>query len=90
MDVLLNPSYEYRALTHDLPFIILCRKFVNARYLTTVTSPLPPPYIRLEMMVKNQYKGILKKQYMSLVYNELMGSRSTVNELPRERLAVVH
>ena len=61
MDVLLNPSYEYRALTHDLPFIILCRKFVNARYLTTVTSPLPPPYIRLEMMVKNQYKGILKK-----------------------------
>ena len=65
-------------------------KFVNARDPTTAISPLPPLYIRLEMMVKNQYKGILKKQYMSLVYNELMGSRSTVNELPRERLAVVH
>ena len=61
MDVLLNPSYEYRALTQDLPFIILCRKIVNAWNPTTVTSPLPPPYIRLEMMVKNQYKGILKK-----------------------------
>ena len=90
MDVLLNSSYEYRALTHDLVFIILFRKIVNARYLTTVTSPLPPPYITLLIMVKNQYKGILKKQYMSLVYNELMGFRSTVNELPRERLAAVH
>ena len=86
MDVLLNLSYDYRALTQDLPFIYA----VNSRYLTTVTSLLPPPYIRLEMMVENQYKGILKKQYMSWVYNELMGSRSTVNELPWERLAVVH
>ena len=60
MDVLINPSYEYRALTDDLPFIILCRKIVNTRYPTTVTSPLPPPYVTLEMMVKNQYKGILK------------------------------
>ena len=61
MDALLNPSYEYCALTHDLPFIILCRKFVNTRYPTTVTFPLPPPYIRLEMIVKNQFEGILKK-----------------------------
>ena len=82
MDVLLNPSYDYRALTHDLPFIILCRKIVNARFPTTVTSPLSPPYITLKMMVKNQYKGILKKQYMFLVYNELMGFLSTVNERP--------
>ena len=87
MDVLLN---EYRALTDDLPFIILCRKIVNTRYPTTVTSPLPPPYITLEMMVKNQYKGILKKQYMSLVCKELMGLSLTVNERPRAFPAGVH
>ena len=60
MDVLLNSSNNYRALTDNLPFIILCRKIVNARYPTTITSPLPPPFITLKMMVKNQNKGILK------------------------------
>ena len=35
--VLLNPSYEYCALTDDLPFINLCRKIVNAQYSITVT-----------------------------------------------------
>ena len=35
-------------------------KIVNARYPTPVTSSLPPSNIRLKMMVKYQYKGVLK------------------------------
>ena len=40
------------------------------------------------MMAKNQYKGILKKQYMSFVNNELMGLSLTINERPRAFPAV--
>ena len=62
--------------------------FVNAlKPSTTITSSTTLP---LKMMFRNQYKGILKKQYMSLVYNELMGSSLTVNERPRAFPAGVH
>ena len=58
-------------------------KIVNARYPTPVTSSLPPPNITLEMMVKNQYKGILKSQYTSLVDNKRMCLSLIDNARPR-------
>ena len=42
MDVLLNPPYEYRALTDDLPFIYYAVKLLThgtrLRHITTTTT----------------------------------------------------
>ena len=63
MGVLLNPSYEYRALTHDLPFIILCRKIVNKRYPTKVTPAGKARGRALSIKLKHMHLLLTKEVY---------------------------